>query len=97
MPAFRPPGPCPVCQTRVPAGSKACPQCGATAEDGWSEELGLEGADLPDTEFNYDEFVKREFGNTPDDAPRLQFDRKTLWWATAVVLLAALTFGYWWV
>ena len=44
--------------------------------------------DLPDDEFNYDEFVEREFGNKPQRRPNHWF-----WWGTAlVVLLLSLWF-----
>ena len=93
MGAFRPPGPCPACHDHVPARRVSCPHCGATADDGWREDNGTDGLDLPDEDFDYDSFVRREFPREP--AP-VQFDRRTLWWITAVVLLAAMTAGYWW-
>lgn len=93
MGSFRPPGHCPACHEFVPARRLSCPHCGATKDDGWREQDGTEGLDLPDEEFDYDSFVRREFHEGPP-APR--FDRKTLWWVTAVVLLAAMTAGYWW-
>lgn len=92
MPAFKPPGDCPVCSADVPAGRRSCPHCGATGADGWSEDAGHEAAGIPDDTFDYNEYLKREFGNP---TPGVRFDRQTLWWATAIVLLAALTFGYW--
>jgi hypothetical protein len=51
----------------VPAGSPACPECGSDDETGWSEDADLRAADIPtgyatDDEFDYQAYVKREFG-----------------------------------
>lgn len=43
----------------------------------------MDGLDLPDDEFDYDEFVDREFSETPHRRIRI----KWYWWLTAVVLL----------
>jgi hypothetical protein len=42
-----------------------------------------DGLDLPDAEFDYDEYVEREFGGRIKPA-----GIKTIWWITAMVLLA---------
>jgi len=39
--------------------------------------------DLPDEDFNYEEFVKQEFGSFRTPAI------KTVWWITAILLVAA--------
>ncbi|MEI6341220.1 MAG: hypothetical protein WCR07_04635 [Verrucomicrobiota bacterium] len=62
MAAFRPPGDCPACDGHVPAGRRACPHCGSSASDGWSDAAHADGLDLPDDEFDYDDFVARELG-----------------------------------
>lgn len=47
----------------MPPDALACPECGADHETGWNEEAtATDGLDLPGGDFNYDEFVKREFG-----------------------------------
>jgi len=58
---------CPHCGAEVKAGARACPECGSDAETGWSEDADKWAGDLPtgygqDDEFDYDEFVRREFG-----------------------------------
>ena len=53
---------CPVCGAEIPPKAKACPACGADEETGWSEAAGTQGLDLPDENFDYEDFVKREFG-----------------------------------
>ena len=76
---------CPVCGEDVPLGAKACPECGADERSGWREDADTTGGlDLPDEEFNYDEFVKKEFGNEakPEGI-------SWAWWAAAVAALLA--------
>lgn len=76
---------CPVCGEDVPRGAKACPECGADELSGWREDAdGTGGLDLPDEEFNYDEFVKKEFRNgvKPEGIG-------WAWWAAAVAALLA--------
>jgi hypothetical protein len=79
MPA---PETCPVCGADVPRGARACPGCGSDESTGWSDHAHAQSLDLPDDEFNYDEFVEREFGESKPQ--RIHW----LWIATAVVLLA---------
>lgn len=57
---------CPHCGAEVNAGARACPECGADDTTGWSEDAGKWAADIPtgygaDDEFNYEEFVGRNF------------------------------------
>jgi hypothetical protein len=67
---FKPPGNCPVCDEHVPRGLVACPNCGSCARSGWNADIDYDGLDLPDdpSNFDYDEFVRREFGNTKGGA-----------------------------
>ena len=57
-----PPDECPNCGADVPPKAKACPECGACEDTGWAEEAGYESTHLEEDEFDYDEFVAREFG-----------------------------------
>ena len=57
MPA---PETCPNCGADVPRRAKACPECGSDESTGWSDHAQAQSLDLPDDEFNYDEFVERE-------------------------------------
>lgn len=76
---------CPNCGAEVPRNAKACPECGSDEQTGWSEEAHASGLDLPDPEFNYQDFVQREFGNaTPVPRGVLWF-----WWVLALVILGA--------
>ncbi len=61
---------CPHCGAEVPRGARACPECGSDETTGWSEDADRWGAGIPagygeDEEFDYDEFVRREFGGGP--------------------------------
>ncbi|MEI6218432.1 MAG: zinc ribbon domain-containing protein [bacterium] len=76
---------CPACGEEIPTGSRACPHCGACEKTGWNEEATrCNGLDLPDEDFDYDEFVKTEFGSSAK--PRtISF----LWWLVGIVTIIA--------
>ena len=73
---------CPNCGAEVPRKAKVCPGCGADEKTGWSEAAYASGLGLPDEEFDYNKFVKEEFGG--ETRPR---GISWLWWATALVLV----------
>lgn len=78
-----PPEVCPVCGEDVPRRSLACPNCGADHNSGWRDDADSEdGLDLPDNDFDYNEFVRREFGQQLKPA-----GIKPIWWITAIVLV----------
>jgi hypothetical protein len=58
--------PCPACGATIKRSAKACPECGADDETGWSDRTYLDGIDLPDDD-EYEEALEREFGSA---APR---------------------------
>ncbi len=76
---------CPHCGAELPEGAKSCPECGSDEQTGWSEQATASGLDLPDQKFDYDDFVKREFGK-PEVVPR---GLSRFWWVIAIVVLAA--------
>ena len=80
-----PPEICPNCGAEVPPMARACPECGADEKTGWSEEAQASGLDLPDENFDYDDFVKREFGDK-SPVPR---GVRWFWWVIALALAAA--------
>lgn len=82
-----PPEICPHCGAEVPPNAKACPECGSDEKTGWSEQAYSERLGLPDEEFNYDEFIKEEFGKQNAIRPR---GISWLWWAVALFLLLVL-------
>ena len=85
---------CPNCGADVPDQAKACPECGACEKTGWSDEPDYSGADIPEADFDYDDFVQREFG-ARKAVPR---GIKPIWWLVAVLLLglflAAIFHGF---
>ena len=89
-----PPETCPVCGADVPRKARACPECGADEKTGWSEEAHAQSLGLPDDNFDYAEFAKREFGggNAADQLrPR---GISWIWWLVGLGLLALFAFGY---
>ncbi|MBM3838246.1 MAG: zinc ribbon domain-containing protein [Verrucomicrobia bacterium] len=83
---------CPNCGADLPRHAKACPECGSCEQTGWSEDAKSDALGLPDDSFDYEQYVKREFG--PGEVrPR---SLHPLWWVTAVVLLLAwVTWLFW--
>jgi uncharacterized membrane protein YvbJ len=80
---LRTPKICPVCGEDVPRTALACPECGADHNSGWREDAETyDAVDLPDEDFNYEKFVKQEFGSSR--RPVI----KTVWWITAILLVA---------
>jgi uncharacterized membrane protein YvbJ len=76
---------CPNCGAEVPLKAKACPECGSDEQTGWSEEAQKGGLDLPEEDFDYDDFVKREFaGKNP--VPR---GIHWFWWVIALLALVS--------
>ena len=43
-----------------------------------------DGLDLPDEDFDHDEFVRQEFGSSVKPA-----GMKTVWWVTAILIIIA--------
>ena len=74
---------CPNCGAEVPANARACPECGSDEQTGWSDDAASGGIDLPGEPFDYDDFVKREFGK-PGPVPR---GVHWFWWVVAVGLI----------
>lgn len=89
MPAFKPPGQCPNCGEWVPRGALACDDCGACARSGWKADAdAYDGLDLPEDGFDYEDFVRREFGSEAQE-PR-GFRRENLWKLVAAILLGVM-------
>jgi hypothetical protein len=89
-----PPKVCPVCGEDVPPKALACPECGSCHNTGWKEGAEIhDGLDLPDNEFEYESYLKREFGGGVK-APGVN----VIWWVTGMVLLLILALGLmrWW-
>jgi len=89
MPLPKTPPFCPVCGEELSPNAKACSRCGACHHSGWTEEAHLSAFDLPEEEFDYDEFLATEFG-----AGTKKREIKLLWWLTALLVLIALFFMF---
>ncbi len=87
---MKPPETCPNCGADVPRNAKACPGCGSDEKTGWSETAYASGLDLPDDEFNYDEFVENEFGAKK----KIPHGIHWFWWLVAVALIAGFVFFF---
>ncbi len=74
---------CPNCGAAVPPGAKACPECGSDEQTGWSEDSYTGGLDLPDQEFDYKDFVEREFGGKKPVPRGIHW----FWWLVAILLV----------
>jgi len=70
----------------VPPAARACPGCGADEQTGWSEQARYDGLDLPDDQFDYEDFVKRELGGR-SPLPR---GIPWFWWLIAAVVAGLL-------
>jgi hypothetical protein len=81
-----PPETCPNCGADVPRKAKACPECGACEKTGWSDEHQSGDLGLPEEEFNYEEFVKREFGARK----ALPYGISWYWWVVSLLLVGVL-------
>ena len=86
---------CPFCDCEVQVG-KPCPGCAKKqkprkkpAKKSWEQDHSAAGLNLPDDDFDYDEFVSREFGK----APHRTLGVKWYWWLLGVAVLAAMIAG----
>jgi hypothetical protein len=86
---------CPVCGALVPSKARACPECGADDATGWSDRAAAQRLGLPDDEFDYDEFVKEEFGGGQREGGTRPRGISWFWWIVAVGLLALSAAWLW--
>jgi len=84
------PAVCPICGEDVPRAALACAECGADHNSGWKEDAdAYDGVDLGDGNFDYDDFVRQEFGSRAKP-----MGIKTIWWLAGIILLLALLMIY---
>lgn len=85
---------CPFCDREVRVG-RPCPGCAKTQKKSakapsrrksWKQGSVYDGLDLPDEDFDYDDFVAREFAKTP----HRKLGVKWYWWMLGVIALAAI-------
>ena len=80
---------CPHGGADVPRHARACPECGADEQTGWSDAAHAENLGIPDENFDYEKFVKEEFGAAPK--PR---GLHWIWWLTALLLVVLFVFFF---
>ncbi len=68
----------------MPPNAKACPECGACEETGWNERAESDHLGLPNDEFDYDDFVKRELGEETAKPRGIAW----FWWVAAAIVAA---------
>lgn len=66
---------CPHCGEEVEVGARVCPNCGSDDRTGWAEDADKWGAGIPsgyaeDEDFDYEEFIRREFPERAEGVPR---------------------------
>ncbi len=83
---------CPGCGQVLSPNAKGCSKCGAGVKS-WSHNENYDGLDLPEGEdFDYEEFVKSEFGESKIKPKNLSW----FWWIAGVLVaiaFARLIFG----
>ena len=76
----------------VPPRARACPECGADEETGWSDAARAQQLGLPDEHFDHAEFVREEFGQ---GGSRVRPKGVSwFWWLVAVLLVLAFAASY---
>jgi hypothetical protein len=83
-----PPAVCPNCSEPVPPSALACPECGADWDTGWKDAVDFGGDEGPEDDFDYEESLGKEFGESPKPQ-----DVKPLWWITGIAILVLFLFG----
>jgi hypothetical protein len=77
---------CPNCGAELSSNAKVCPECGADEETGWSEKAGADRLGLPDESFDYEEFVRHEFGKEKPIPHGIHW----FWWLVALLLAVGM-------
>ena len=77
---------CPNCGAEVPLGAKACPECGSDEKTGWSMKARSDHLDLPEEDFDYEDFVKREFGGERIVPRGIHW----FWWLVTILVVVGL-------
>lgn len=86
---------CPECGAPVHLNSRSCAQCGAKrGHRGWLQgegDAGLGLSEIDEDDFDYEEFVAREFGENAAEQNFLHrmTTKQRFWWLVAVLTLIA--------
>ncbi|MEX1048399.1 MAG: hypothetical protein WED15_02640 [Akkermansiaceae bacterium] len=88
---------CPSCATEVRVG-ELCPGCPKKKNKAkatkakpkpWVQPKSTDGLDLPSEDFDYGDFISREFGKSPHQ----KTGQKWYWWVLALAILIAMFIG----
>ena len=71
----------PVCGGMVKGSADSCPHCGADEETGWSQDV------VEEDEFDYDDFLRRDFGEQAESPGKGDW-RRILFFLVILVILA---------
>lgn len=81
-----------MCGAEVPPSARTCPECGADDTTGWNKDRAVyDGLDLPDDEFDYDEYLTKEFGDAKE--PGKKPNKLSTWLVLIGLTLAVLVFS----
>ncbi|MEJ5238832.1 hypothetical protein [Limisphaera sp. VF-2] len=84
---------CPCCGCRLSPEARVCPECGADEQTGWTQ--AWTGEAPGEEPFDYDEYVRREFGTQAPGWDRLRpAGVRWLWWFVGVGLLTLILLGW---
>lgn len=77
---------CPNCGIEISPNARGCRECGAVKGHGeWVELEVYDGTGIDDDDFDYEEFIEREFG----DGKSAKSGKELFWWVVAVITLIA--------
>ena len=76
---------CPGCPKRKPAKPKKRKRA---PKRSWEQDSYYDGMDLPDQDFDYDDFVAKEFG-----VPHQRLQVKWYWWVLGIFILILFSIG----
>jgi hypothetical protein len=83
---------CPFCGSDVRVGIPCLGCAKKTKKRSWEQPPSQDGLDLPDDDFDYDDFIQREFGKLP----HRRFHLPWYWWALGVCLILTLLISVFW-
>lgn len=82
---------CPNCGGEVRIGAPGCPHCGSDDKTGWKEDahdVQAYGGYAGDPDFDYDEFVRKEFGGGDSNGNRISPKKLLITIAVSLIAIA---------